>query len=214
MRSTVDLIKKLRFLDPCRILNLYIIMVKSRRKKIYKRKTRKTGGSKQFRGSEVTNLDETFRGKNFFRKYGASTSEHAIYTILKQNPHPNIVKVYRITDKYVDIELLSPIMSKKDYDKKALISDALVVKNYLQSLGIMYIDWKPDNMGIAADGKYKLYDFDLSGISDGKNWTERPAPYSWSYRQAIANGLKDPKEIDDFAFEINFIREDYVALNV
>jgi len=38
-------------------------------------------------------------------------------------------------------------------------------------------------------------------------------PYSWSYRQAIANGLKAPKEIDDFAFEINFIRENYVALN-
>jgi serine/threonine protein kinase len=188
-------------------------MVESRRDKKYKRKTRRSSGSKQFRGSEVTNLNEKYRGKNFFRKYGGSTSEHAIYTILKENPHPNIVKVYRITDKYVDIELLSPIMSKKDYDKNALISDALVVKNYLQSLGIMYIDWKPDNMGIAADGKYKLYDFDLSGITDGKNWTERPAPFSWSYRQAIANGLKDPKEIDDFAFEINFIRENYVALN-
>ena len=188
-------------------------MVESRRNKKYKRKTRRRGGSKQFRGSEVTNLDEKFRGMNFFRKYGASTSEHAIYEILKQNPHPNIVKVYRITDKYVDIELLTPIISEKDYDKKSLISDALVVKNYLQSLGIMYIDWKPDNMGIGADGKYKLYDFDLSGISDGKNWKKRPADYSWSYRQAIANGLADPKEIDDFAFEINFIRENYVALN-
>jgi serine/threonine protein kinase len=188
-------------------------MVVSRRNKIYKRKTRRTGGSKQFRGTEVTNLAEKYRGKNFFRKYGASTVEHAIYEILKHNPNPNIVKVYRITDKYVDIELLSPIISDKDYDKKTLISDALVVKNYLQSLGIMYIDWKPDNMGIGADGKYKLYDFDLSGITDGKNWKKRPADYSWSYRQAIANGLTDPKEIDDFAFEINFIREDYVALN-
>ncbi len=188
-------------------------MVESRRNKIYKRKTRRTGGSKQFIAGKVTNLDETFRGKNFFRKYGANTSEHAIYKILKENPHPNIVNVYRITETYVDIELLSPIMSKKNYDKKTLISDALVVKNFLQSLGIMYIDWKPDNMGIGADGEYKLYDFDLSGITDGKNWKIRPADYSWSYRQAIANGLKDPKEIDDFAFEINFIREDYVELN-
>ena len=79
----------------------------------------------------------------------------------------------------------------------------------------MYIDWKPDNIGIDADGKYKLFDFDLSGIttSDGEKWKVHPAPYSWSYRQAIANGLKDPKEIDDFAFEINFIRENYVGLN-
>ena len=32
-------------------------------------------------------------------------------------------------------------------------------------------------------------------------------------RHVVVNGLKDPKEIDDFAFEINFIRENYVALN-
>jgi serine/threonine protein kinase len=190
-------------------------MVESRRNKIYKRKRRRSGGSKQFRGSEVTNLDEKYRGKNFFRKYGASTVEHAIYTILKENPHPNIVKVYRITDSYIDIELLTPIVSEKDYDKNTLVSEALLAKNHLQSLGIMYIDWKPDNIGIGADGKYKLFDFDLSGItnSNGKKWEEYPATYSWSYRQAIANGLKDPKEIDDFAFEINFIREDYVELN-
>jgi serine/threonine protein kinase len=204
-------------------------MVKSRRNKKYKQKTRKIGISKQFKWSEVTNLDETFRGKNFFRKYGASTIEHAIYKILKKNPHPNIVKVYRITDKYVDIELLSPIISKKDYDKKALISEILLVKDYLQSLGIMYIDWKLDNIGIDANGKYKLYDFDLSGIicssSAAKNlgkhnscktdskWQIKPSTLNWSYRQALANGLKDPKEIDDFAFEINFIKKNYKELN-
>ena len=195
-------------------------MVESRRNKKYKRKTRRRGGSrrggsKQFRGTTVTNLDEKFKGMSFFRKYGASISEHAICKILKNNPHPNIVKVYRITDSYIDIELLTPIISEKDYDKNKLISEALLAKNHLQSLGIMYIDWKPDNIGIDDDGNYKLFDFDLSGMttSDGKKWEVHPAPYSWSYRQAIANGLKDPKEIDDFAFEINFIRENYVALN-
>jgi hypothetical protein len=81
-------------------------MVKSRRDTKYKRKTRKRGGSKQFRGSTVTNLDEKFKGMNFFRKYGASISEHAICKILKNNPHPNIVNVYRITDRYIDIELM------------------------------------------------------------------------------------------------------------
>ena len=186
-------------------------MVDSRRR----RKTRKTSGSKQYRGTNVTNLDETFRGKNFFRKYGASITENAICKILKKNPHPNIVKVYRITDRYIDIELLTPIISEKDYDKNTLISEALLIKNFLQSVGIMYIDWKPDNMGIGADGKYKLFDFDVSGIttSNGKQWEKRPSTLSWSYRQALANGLKDPKEIDDFAFEINFIRENYVELN-
>ena len=37
-------------------------------------------------------------------------------------------------------------------------------------------------------------------------------PY-WSYEQALANGLTDPKEIDDFAFDINFNRTNYVPLN-
>jgi len=69
----------------------------------------------------------------------------------------------------------------------------------------MYIDWKPDNLGVDADGTYKLYDFDASGLttSDTKKWLIRPPPY-WSYRQALARGITDPKEIDDFAFEINF----------
>ena len=134
-------------------------MVESRRHKKYTRKTRRRGGSKQFRGNTVTNLDEKFKGMSFFRKYGASISEHTIYKILKNNPHPNIVKVYRITDSYIDIELLTPIITEKDYDKNTLISEAVLAKNHLQSLGIMYIDWKPDNIGIDADGKYKLFDF-------------------------------------------------------
>jgi hypothetical protein len=212
-------------------------MVESRDNKKYKRKTRKNSGSKQYRGTNVTKLDETFRGKNFFRKYGASITENAIYKILKKNPHPNIVKVYRITDSYIDIELLTPIISEKDYDKTILVSEALLAKNFLQSLGIMYIDWKPDNIGIGADGKYKLFDFDVSGITcsplvanttkkylkskgilqdrckTNNKWRMSPSTLSWSYRQALANGLKDPKEIDDFAFEINFIREKYVAIN-
>ena len=187
-------------------------MVESRRNKKYKRKT---GSSKQYRGTKVTNLDETFRGKNFFRKYGPSIAEKSICKILKNNPHPNIVKVYRITDSYIDIELLTPIIPDKDYDKNTLISAALLAKNHLQSLGVMYIDWKADNIGIDADGKYKLFDFDLSGIttSNGKQWEKRPSNLSWTYRQALVNGLKDPKEIDDFAFEINFNRENYVELN-
>ena len=177
-----------------------------------KRKTRKSGSSKQFRGTEVTNLNEKFRGMNFFRKYGISIAEHEIYKILKKNPHPNIVKVYRITDSYVDIELLKPFTSN---NKTTLISEALLAKNHLQSLGIMYIDWKPDNMGIGADGKYKLFDFDLSGITTphSNKWKLRPSVLSWTYRQALANGIKDPTEIDDFAFEINFIRKDYVELD-
>ena len=78
----------------------------------------------------------------------------------------------------------------------------------------MYIDWKPDNIGIGTDGKYKLFDFDASAMtkSNGKKWRVRPSPY-WSYKQAFLHGLRDPKEIDDFAFNINFIEDNYVELD-
>jgi hypothetical protein len=35
------------------------------------------------------------------------------------------------------------------------------VKDFLQSLGIMYIDWKIDNIGVSNVGAYKLFDLML-----------------------------------------------------
>jgi serine/threonine protein kinase len=188
-------------------------MPKTRRLKNSKRKTRR-GGSKQYKYGNITNLNEKHNGLNFFRKYGASIVEHKIAKILQTNPHPNIVKIYNITDQYIDIEEVKPTIFIRNYDKKDLVNAANLAKTHLQSLGIMYIDWKPDNLGVDSNGTYKLYDFDASGITtaDGKNWLIRPSDY-WSYRQALANGKKDPKEIDDFAFDINFTRKNYVPLD-
>jgi len=188
-------------------------MTKTKHNRKHKRKTRK-GGSKQYKHGNITNLNEQFNGQNFFRKYGASIVEHRIASILQSNPHPNIVKIYRITDTYIDIEEVTPTIFLRNYDKDATISAANLAKDHLQSLGIMYIDWKFDNLGVGTDGKYKLYDFDASGITtaDTKNWLIRPSSY-WSYTQALAHGLTDPKQIDDFAFEINFTRKNYKPLN-
>jgi hypothetical protein len=43
----------------------------------------------------------------------------------------------------------------------------------------MYIDWKPDNMGIDVSGNFKLYYFDASGITtaDNKKWLNRTQSY-------------------------------------
>jgi SAM-dependent methyltransferase len=91
------------------------------------------------------------------------------------------------------------------YDKKELISAAKSAKEHLQKLGIMYIDWKPDNMGMSDDGKYKLFDFDTSGItkSNKTSWKIEPNHY-WSYNQAIDAGRKTPIGIDNFAFNLSF----------
>lgn len=199
-------------------------MVQSRRNKsARKHKTQRAGTrfrSQQYNASgNISNvkgrfygnifLKELYYGSKFFRKYGTRTIEYKIYEILKKHKqHKNIVKIFDITNKYFDIEKLTPLTEKK-YDEKTqekIVAAAMAAKNYLQSLGIMYIDWKPDNMGIDKHGVYKLFDFDASGIAelpDCEKWETEPHKY-WSYRQALEKGLKDPKEIDNFAFKIGF----------
>ena len=81
------------------------------------------------------------------------------------------------------------------------------VKDYLQSIGIMYIDWKPDNIGISRkDGMLKLFDFDASGVIDlqSNTWTIRPRDDWYSYKNAIDAGMRTPKEIDDYVFDNAF----------
>lgn len=172
------------------------------------------GGSKMYgTNGIIKNLSEKYDGQNFFRKIGVSTVEHRIGQILQENPHPNIVKIYRITEKYMDIEIVKPITEEWTYDEAALLKAMTNAKDHLQKLGIMYIDWKPDNAGLGNDGQYKLYDFDVSGITKnaGKKWNLAPSEY-WSYRQAIANGKKTPKNIDDFSFNIGLVRKNYVPI--
>ena len=114
------------------------------------------------------------------------------------NPHKNIIKIYYIGNNYIDMELVNV-----DITDTSKIKDVMIeVKTYLQSLGIMYIDWKLDNIGISDDGQIKLFDFDGSGLINGKtkNWLIKP-PNWWSYKNAIKNGMATPNEIDNYAFE-------------
>jgi serine/threonine protein kinase len=180
-------------------------MPKTRRNKKYKQKSQKAG-SKQYRHGDITNLKEKHNGHDFFRKYGASTVEHEIAKILENNPHPNIVKIYNVTDEYIDIEEVTALSDDMDEsNREAIISAAKSAKKHLQNLNIMYIDWKPDNMGMSDDGKYKLFDFDTSGItkSNKTSWKIEPNHY-WSYNQAIDAGRKTPIGIDNFAFNLSF----------
>ena len=85
---------------------------------------------------------------------------------------------------------------------KRVMSD---VKSHLQSLGIMYIDWKLDNIGISSDGELKLFDFDVSGVINNESgeWIIEPPKY-WSYKNAIKNGMENPVDIDNFLFNLTF----------
>jgi serine/threonine protein kinase len=175
----------------------------------------------------VKHIDETYDGKPFFRKnYGkpnmflaySKEMEIAIVKILMEHPHPNIVHYYDINAKYADMEqvdthksnplyLYENVMTSEDLNE--IIEVMSKVKDFLQDLGIMYVDWKFDNLGKSVDGKYKLFDFDASGLIDLKTqqWKLKANPIYWSYKEAIKNGAKTPKEIDDWSFKHNIIEE-------
>jgi serine/threonine protein kinase len=166
--------------------------------------------------------DETFNGKPFFRKVfyldetnsnlekkirlaQAAQAEITIVNILMKNPYPNIATYYQVNKFYVEMEELNTSTKKNQGE---VIEIMKKTKDFLQSLGIMYIDWKYDNIGIANDGIYKLFDFDVSGLVDlnTNKWILEPLHY-WSYNKAIENGCKTPKEIDDFAFNYGLIKK-------
>ena len=181
--------------------------------------------------NSVKHVDETYDGKPFFRKnYGkphpfldySKKMELAIVKILMEHPHPNIVHYYDINTSYADMEqvnteksnpLYKLVMTREDLNE--IIEVMSKVKDFLQTLGIMYVDWKLDNLGKSVDGKYKLFDFDASGLSDLKThkWKLKANPNYWSYNEAIKNGAQTPKEIDDWSFKYNIIEEGEKLIN-
>ena len=178
---------------------------KSRNKGINKKNNRITMG-----GALIYNLNGSFRkdptllhnGKNFFRKMTNNENEIELCKILMKNPHKNIITIYDIGKDYVDMELLNTNIEDVDVSE---IQDIMTdVKTYLQNLGIIYIDWKIDNIGISnEDGEIKLFDFDVSGFIDieTKKWIIKP-PKLYSYNKAVQNGMVTPIDIDDYAFTI------------
>ena len=183
---------------------------KNRNKRTKKNRNKKTiGGVRVLMDGEFTTHPEILHeGKDFFRKMTNDTAEKKICKILMKNPHKNIIKIYDVCEDYIDMELLNVDMSKQDMSKIKYIM--MEVKTYLQSLGIMYIDWKLDNIGISEDGEIKLFDFNASGLTDTKTheWKIEPLEW-WSYNKAVQNGMVYPIEIDDYAFDIEFNQKKY-----
>lgn len=148
---------------------------------------------------QILPLNELFRGKPFFRKYMRSDcTENLIYRILyNKGDHPNVVDVYRITDDYVDMELLQEMPDTANL--KNVIEVMEDVKRYLQRMNITYIDWKYENIGIGEDGDFKLFDFNGSGIFNSYDeWIFEAPPFL--VMRNSPKGLT-PIEIDNWAFE-------------
>jgi hypothetical protein len=205
---------------------------KRKKTKTYKRKKNKTykkkGGSTIYDIStgEIKKTDNTYDGKPFFRKLYPKKKEEndtrniekKIVEVLMNNPNPNIVTFYDVNDRYLDMEELDTPHSNPDfhnnyYNEKSIIINTMNnVKDFLQKLGIMYIDWKFDNIAKGKDGKYKLFDFDGSGMVDlnTNKWIVKPRDY-WSFRSAVSKNCETPEEIDDWSFKYNIEEKDYVC---
>ena len=183
--------------------------IKRNNKRTNKRNKKRT--KKSIGGVKIYTIDGRFTrdpkilhdGKDFFKKITHNAGEIEICELLMKNPHKNIIKIYDIGTDYVDMELLNTDIDRADINN--IKNVMMEVKTYLQNLGIMYIDWKLDNIGISDDGEYKLFDFDCSGLIDKETnkWKVEPPKY-WSYNKAIQNGMKTPLDIDNYAFEIGF----------
>lgn len=154
-----------------------------------------------------SHLDEnakTFDGKPFFRKMTLNNAEKRIASILKYNPHPNIVSIYDVSFDHIDIELVNPIYDIT-YENKTKIQETFRdVKSHLQTLGIIYMDWKYDNIGVSQDGEFKLFDFDCSGIAslNQKEKLWELAPFNGhAYRKCKEMEIISPFEMDNFTYQ-------------
>lgn len=159
----------------------------------------KNGGGKIFTlDSKILKTNELYEGKEFFQKMTNNETEKKLCKIIMENPHKNIVKIYEVGNDFIKMESLNTNLT--GINESEIKEKMTGVKNYLQSLGIMYIDWKLDNIGIGEDGELKLFDFDASGLIEPTKWESKPPEY-YSYRQAVKNGIKTPIGIDNYAFE-------------
>lgn len=141
-------------------------------------------------------------GLPFFRKFidtrpgrlGETEFEIA-QTLQRETPHKNVVQIYNVQPNYIDMELVEDSVACN----QELVNTLRSAKDHLQSLGIAYIDWKPDNFGTDKDGNPKVYDFDASGMFLDDAWVREPSLQSIAYRRFMH--LNDPIAIDNACFE-------------
>lgn len=148
-------------------------------------------------------------GRVIFRKMvdeEDGAREKRIVAIIKENQAalPNIVNIYDIESKFIDMELLE--ICDPDLDSESIgrfrrdVADAI---SQLHSVGIVYVDLKMDNIGYSHDdGRWKLFDFDSSGIldsSDDTKWDLAPPRYHnyKKYSQKLCKQKNDTTTLKD-----------------
>ena len=142
---------------------------------------------------DVEPLDEGCDSGIFFRKeidVEDGEREKQIARIIKAHKLANVVDIYDISTSYIDMEMLDINSNMKELgDMKTDIRNAIA---QLNSVGVIYIDLKRDNIGYShTDGKWKIFDFDASGIVDAGDdtvWLMEPPNY-YMYKKSSPNRL-------------------------
>lgn len=153
---------------------------------------------------QIEYTTELKNNKTFFRKYIDTSiefdnTELVISKILLINPHPNIVKIYEVTNNYIDMELLYSIT----YYSTECLEDIKLAIEHLHKLNIVYIDLKLSNIGYSIDTEhFKLFDFNCSGILLYKStWLIQPCICSFPYKYLSTY------------YTTNFFNYDYIMLD-
>lgn len=169
-------------------------------------------------GEHIYYPDILFEGKNFFRKMTDVETEKNICKYFMKNEHENIVKIYDVKETHIDMELLN--IFNYDYGKTIGLNDTHFieknkiidvmknVKTFLQSIGIVYINWKYDNLGISNDGKIKLFDFCAAGLINKKGKWVKKCPEYWNYKlavSALSSKTQNVIALDNYSF--NFLQK-------
>jgi serine/threonine protein kinase len=158
----------------------------------------------------MKDITNTFQNKPLFRKYVPEGEEIELLIVKKiqeaqaQSKLEHVVKIYNIndTEKYYDAELLD---TTADYDNERTENIRNALKE-LHEIGIIYIDLKNDNIGKGEDGKWKIFDFNFSGICNTQfnKWTREPDTTSHSFRTIDPllpnNSQKDLRQFDKKAY--------------
>lgn len=208
-----------------------ILKNKSKLKNI-KKTLKKHGGSTIYKMEidKFIKTNKTYHGLPFFKKIFPITTTRSMEelnhtklaetTIAKNimtNPykHPNIVDFFVVNEKYILMEELKPLDTEDlSINMNKIIESMNRARVFLQSLGIMYIDWKLDNIGKNKDDIYKLFDFDASGLIDlnTNEWIIEPMNF-FSYRNSKERNCKIPQEIDNWCFEYNLMNNKNITCN-
>ena len=149
----------------------------------------------------------TLDGSVLFRKMCdvGSLTEKQIAQRLMQHRLPNVVTIYDVKCGYIDMELLDVFYN----DIKTQEADIRAAIDQLHSLRVVYVDIKYDNFGYShADGCWKLFDFDGSGIlkESVNEWALEP-PEFHMYRH-MSSRVQDERrpfeDIDALALDVVF----------